>query len=52
MKNRKDDVADNILAIVIILLCIGGLVAFGYFNYWIITSPNIPDCVKWWYFLK
>jgi len=24
MKNRKDDIAGNILAIVIILLCIGG----------------------------
>lgn len=44
---NKGKIIDIIIGAAIIVACIAALIAFGYFNYWVISNPNIPDWFKY-----
>ena len=44
---RKDKFIEIFITVSIVVLFISALIAFGYYSWWIITNPNIPDWLKY-----
>lgn len=44
---KKDKFIEIFISVAIIVACMAALIAFGYFIYWVISNPNIPDWFKY-----
>lgn len=44
---KKDKFIEIFIIVAIVALCVTALIALGYFIYWVITNPNIPDWLKY-----
>lgn len=44
---KKDKFIEIFITIVIVVLCVSALIIFGYYSWWVITNPNIPEWLKY-----
>lgn len=44
---KKDKFIEIIFIVAFVALCVFVLIGLGYYSWWVITNPNIPDWLKY-----